>query len=346
MRRKKSGVGLPGIYRRGLKYWYTDRVAGKKRFHALDTEDYGEAVVRALAIRCAPTLEPAAVFKREIDAFIAYKVAKNQYSERSAYAKAGTLRELADVVGKPNPAAVTTGDVARYYAAVQARVSESTARGYMTTVRSFYNWIVRTKKMRENPVKGVELAKLDEKGRQRFCTPEQRDRAITEAPTEDLRFVLFCGFHAGMRKNEIVEARPEWFDLERGSLTIRETPTFRPKDRQERTVPLTTGFRAFLASYGLRAPYMIRPEKEREGAIYRVDFTRAFENHARRMGMPWLTLHVMRHTFASLLASAGVSIYKIAKWMGDDVGTVQKHYAKLLPQDDDIEKAFTTKGRV
>jgi hypothetical protein len=26
--------------------------------------------------------------------------------------------------------------------------------------------------------------------------------------------------------------------------------------------------------------------------------------------------------------------------MGDDVRVVQKHYAKLFPKDDDIEKAF------
>jgi len=30
---------------------------------------------------------------------------------------------------------------------------------------------------------------------------------------------------------------------------------------------------------------------------------------------------------------ARVSIYKIALWLGDNVGVVQKHYAKLQPQD-------------
>ena len=54
----------------------------------------------------------------------------------------------------------------------------------------------------------------------------------------------------------------------------------------------------------------------------------------------WVTPHVARHTFASLLASAGVSIYKIAQWLGDDVRVVQQHYAKLLPKDADIEAAF------
>ena len=53
-----------------------------------------------------------------------------------------------------------------------------------------------------------------------------------------------------------------------------------------------------------------------------------------------VTPHIARHTFASLLASAGVSIYKIAQWLGDDVRVVQQHYAKLLPKDADIEAAF------
>jgi integrase len=55
---------------------------------------------------------------------------------------------------------------------------------------------------------------------------------------------------------------------------------------------------------------------------------------------PEVTPHIARHTFASLLASAGVSIYKIAQWLGDDVRVVQQHYAKLLPKDADIEAAF------
>jgi hypothetical protein len=39
-------------------------------------------------------------------------------------------------------------------------------------------------------------------------------------------------------------------------------------------------------------------------------------------------------------SSASVSIYKIAQLLGDDVRVVQKHYAKLLPKDADIEAAL------
>lgn len=51
-----------------------------------------------------------------------------------------------------------------------------------------------------------------------------------------------------------------------------------------------------------------------------------------------MTAHVMRHTFASIAVQSNVSIYKVARWMGDGVEVVEKHYAHLAPQDVDIEK--------
>jgi hypothetical protein len=40
-------------------------------------------------------------------------------------------------------------------------------------------------------------------------TAAQCDGLIKGAPSEDLRLILFTGFHCGMRKNEIIEARVE-----------------------------------------------------------------------------------------------------------------------------------------
>jgi site-specific recombinase XerD len=237
-------------------------------------------------------------------------------------------------------AAIRTEEVERYYRHLQQRVSESTAQGYITTLRSFFNRQVELKRIRSNPVRGLKLARLDQKSRLLFCSPEQRDRLIKNAPTDEMRFILYAGFHAGFRKNEIIEARSDWFDLERGALHVRATESFRPKDREERTIPLTTEFKEFLRRYGVRAPFMLEPLVEKGAARYRYDFRRPFCEYMKKQGCEWVTPHVMRHSFASLLVSKGVSIYKVAVWMGDDVRVVQKHYAKLLPKDDDIEKAF------
>jgi integrase len=81
------------------------------------------------------------------------------------------------------------------------------------------------RKIRHNPVEGVQLARLDQKGRLLFYAPNQRDQLIANAQNDETKFILYCGFHAGLRKNEIIEARSEWFDLEHGALHVRATDT-------------------------------------------------------------------------------------------------------------------------
>jgi hypothetical protein len=41
-----------------------------------------------------------------------------------------------------------------------------------------------------------------------------------------------------------------------------------------------------------------------------------------------------------ICATKGIDIYRIATWLGDDVRVVQRHYAKLRPDDREIMKAF------
>jgi integrase len=339
-KRKSQGKKFRGIYLRGNIYWYTRMVNGRRVQRSLDTTDYGEGVVKALEIRAEPFLATADPLGSEIDAFIQYKLQQNEYSPASAASKRYALREFATFVGKFDPATIVPSDVERFYRKLQDRVVESTAQGYITTLRSFFNRLLETRKVRRNVVTDVKLARLDTKGRTAFCTAPLRDKLIAKCKREDLKFALFCGFHAGMRKQEIVEARPDWFNLKTSSIHVRRTDTFRPKDREDRHIPMTKAFKAFLKSYRLRSPFMLHPEIPHGKSRYRWDFRRPWAEYVAKHNCPWVIPHVARHTFASLLASAGVSIYKIAQWLGDDVRVVQKHYAKLLPKDVDIEAAF------
>ena len=339
-RRKSQGKKFRGVYLRGNIYWYQRMVNGQRIQTSLGTSDYGEAVTKALEIRADPFLAAAEPLESEIDRFVIHKVDQNEYSVASADSKKYVLREFARFVGKPDPAGIFASDVERFYRVLKDRVAESTAQGYITTLRSFFNWLKETKKVRRNVVQDVKLARLDSHNKKRFCTPEERDKLIDRCKRDDLKFVLFCGFHAGMRKQEIVEARPEWFNLKQGVIHIRRTETFRPKDREDRFVPMRKSFKAFLKKYGVRSPFMLHPEVPHGKSRYRWDFRRPWAEHVAKHNYSWVTPHIARHTFASLLASAGKSIYKIAVWLGDDVRVVQKHYAKLLPKDEDIEENF------
>jgi site-specific recombinase XerD len=332
---------IRGIYLRGEIYWFGKMVNGRRSIISLETRDYAEAVERAREILERPELRPAQAFSAEIDRFLRYKFDTNRFSRASADTKAYVLKLFAAYVNNVPPANVTGHQCKTFYNASKARVAPSTAESYIFTLRSFFNWCVAQNLCRRNPAIDVQLDRIDHKGRTHFADFELAQRLIENAPSEDLRFVLFCGFHTGMRKLEIVEAVPEWFNLTRRTVEIRATATFRPKDRDARTVPLTDPFVAFLKSYGLRSPYVLQPEIAHGKHRYRFDFRRSFSDYMKAQGVDWISPHVMRHSFASICASKGIDIYRIATWLGDDVRVVQRHYAKLRPDDREIMKAFT-----
>jgi site-specific recombinase XerD len=332
---------IKGVYLRGNVYWFARQVNGRRSFISLETEDYVTALQRAREIKESPELQPAQSFTAELERFLKHKYETNRYSKTSAESKKSCLKMFADSVNNAPPAQVSVNHCEAFYTAAKRRVVPSTAESYMFTLRSFFNWCMRENLCRRNPALGVQLDRIDRKGRTHFADFELAQRLITNAPTNDLRFVLFCGFQAGMRKLEIVEAVPEWFNLSGRTVEIRATATFRPKDRDARTVPLTDQFADFLKQWGLRSPFVLQPDVVHGSHRYRFDFRRAFSDYMKAQGVPWISPHVMRHSFASICASKGIDIYRIATWLGDDVRVVQKHYAKLRPDDREIMKAFS-----
>ncbi len=52
----------------------------------------------------------------------------------------------------------------------------------------------------------------------------------------------------------------------------------------------------------------------------------------------WVTPHILRHTFASQRAIAGVSLYKISKWLGHSNYSTTQIYAHLQAGDEEIDK--------
>lgn len=335
---------LRGLYKRGNTFWFAHQKDGRRFFVSLKTDDYVQAVQKASVLLRTPSLHPTEGLRPDIEAFLKHQREHHLFTAATADSKGAILRKFGDWVGWLDTASITTEDIQRFYDEQRQTIKEGSAQTYVMALRSFFGWAVKQKLARVNPVAEVQVGRIVSTPRRRFCTFAERDRIIAEAPTAELRFVLYCGFHAGLRKNEIIQARPDWFDLDQGLLHVRKTPTFEPKDKEERTVPLTQEFREFLAGYGRPTPFMLRPDVEQGKSLYRYDFDRPYYRHLEPLGFRWVTPHIMRHTFGSLLASRGCSIYKIATWMGDEVATTQKHYAKLLPIDPDIELASTAQG--
>lgn len=72
------------------------------------------------------------------------------------------------------------------------------------------------------------------------------------------------------------------------------------------------------------------------GPIYPPQLTRWFRERREAAGIPTGTLHILRHTAATLALTAGVPVHIVAARLGDDPNTVLSTYAHLLPQSDEM----------
>ena len=364
-RNSSTGERLKGLYVRGKKFWYRYSYERHQYRVPLETEDEAEALTKAFRIRANPLLTGANPLAEEIKAYLATKQEKGIYTRNSAdsrgpvlnmWVKTRNLREVREIskdeielwLKSLRKEPKTRKQGRRRQAGKhlqQKRLKESSIESYGMIIRGFCAWLVEENKLRENPAAFIKTKISTSAKERRFCRREQVDLLINECVDRELKFILFCGFHAGLRKGEIVQARPGWFDLKLNIIHITESENWKPKDKDKRTIPLTAAFKRFLIEEmtgdgELPEPFLVYPTKVQGKGRYRYDFRKPFEEYVAARELPWLKPHIMRHTFASLLAIAGVSIFKIAQWLGDDVRVVERHYAHLHPQDLDIERAF------
>jgi integrase len=160
----------------------------------------------------------------------------------------------------------------------------------------------------------------------------------------------------GMRRGELAGLTWRALDLDGGRLSVEQqlVPTrggvsFGPPKsaRSRRTIALDPETVRVLREY--RATQLL--ERAFAGDAY-VDQDLVFANelgapiHPQRLtewfgklrktaGIPTGTLHVLRHTAATLALTSGIPVHIVAARLGDDPNTVLGTYAHLLPQSDE-----------
>lgn len=330
---KEKRSDTRGLWLRNEIYWLDASIQGKRVRMSLNTADLSEAIIAARKIKT----NPAGLADTSLAAYLAVLEQRGISRNRRDMVRT-TIPFVLDACGTPEITKLNSTKLQKW---LDGHLNPSTARDYLRIVSLYCRWLLDHGKIRINPCADLRLPKLPPARRQSFLTPEQARRCIEECEDPSLKFCLFAGLHAGLRKAEVIACRPRWFDLRAGLLHVQNEDDFTVKDRDNRTIPLTAEFSAFLKEFGLHEPFMLKPETTQGKARYRYDFKKSFMAHMAKVGLKEFTFHDLRRTFASLLVSSGVSPYKVAKWLGDGIGVVEKHYGHLLPNDADINRSWT-----
>lgn len=317
-------------------FWWNFQRDGHRVRMSLETTDHGEAVRKVLEYRAQPHLAEAGRWEYEVRQYLEDQQKRRQLSASYSSSRKYVLLRFALDAEIDSPREVTAGLVQRWYDQLKAGNAE-TAKHYIVHVRVFLSYLVEKGKLRENPAAKVQFDKTVARGRDVFVPRGEVAKLIDESPDDDLRLVLLLGFECGMRKQEIVSARPEWLNIGAGVINIpAEEEGFIRKNRKATTIPMTDRVKRFFTEREWPGPFLLRPDVGQGNWRYRYDFRKSFDSYMRQHGYEHVTVHDMRRSFASNRVSANVSIEKVANWLGDTIQVAWKNYSRFLPTDTDI----------
>jgi integrase len=328
---------MRGLYQRGAIWWYRFSFQGRRYFVSTGQSDEARAILVARKIKEEPTLVATDTLRAEIYEYL--QRLRNQEA-RPNYVNnlRDRLLDWAKAFEGWELAKISRADIQHWFDAKRGKVLPNTAVAYLDDVRRFFKWALNAKKIRTNPCERIVEPKVKPRHRARWISASAARALLDGCQDLELKYCLFCALHCGMRKDEVIMSRPEWFDFERGMVRIpAQEEGWQPKDGTARSVPLSAKFECFLVfCYPLRWPFMIAPKVTKGRSRYRFDFGRRF----RRYVGGELSFHDLRRSYASILVSAGVSGYQVAKWLGDDMRQLQEVYGHLEPNREEINRVL------
>jgi integrase len=219
------------------------------------------------------------------------------------------------------------------------RKRQSTANRILTVLKAALNHAWRNDKV-EHPgawqkVKafhGVDAAKV------KYLTETEAGKLL-KASSDDFKPMARAALLTGCRYGEL--SRLKVSDLVNGQLFIEKTKTDKP-----RHVPLSEDGITFFNSLakGKSKTDLLLTHQD-GGSWDRSHQTRPMREACEKAGIDPVGIHVLRHTYATLLlrtdGSQGVSIRYVAALIGDSVATCEKHYGHVI--QDDLRKEVARK---
>jgi len=220
-------------------------------------------------------------------------------------------------------------------------IAPKTANRYREILHKMFNYatkhwnFVPTDRRHPNPAALVERRR--EPARTiRFLTLEQIENQLSVLNDHPLLQAMVATFiYAGLRREEAIWLIPTDVDLERRLIYVRaktiDGESWQPKTKRNRVVPISDALSTILATYhqpANRTWFFPSPQGHRWDPD---NFSQDLREINAEHDLPWSCLD-FRHTFGSLLAQKGVSLYKIAELLGNSPEICRRHHAALIPE--------------
>lgn len=198
----------------------------------------------------------------------------------------------------------------------------STISRSLASIRSFYQFLLKNKKVKRNPTEGIQSPKI-EKRIPSVLTSNEVALLLEQPKNVDLKGIrdksmLEFAYATGMRVTEIISLNIENVNLEEGYVTCQN-------GKKERTIPLGNMSLKALKEYMLNARN-IMIKNEEENALFvnvngqrltRQGFWKIIKYYKEQAHIEKeITPHVLRHSFATHLLQNGADLKSIQTMLG------------------------------
>jgi integrase len=199
--------------------------------------------------------------------------------------------------------------------------SDSTIRRELTTLRAAIAHAIKFERLDRMPK--LELP-TDASREAHWFTKPQFQKIVANASPE-LRDLVIVLYYTAARRESVVQMTKFQVNLKDSRIDLRnpnETLAQRRSKKRRVVVPLDPALRPTIERL------MMQPGERLFPQVY--DWYVRFQTCLSQLGFEG-TLHSLRHSRATHLLQAGVSVYDVASLLGDTVETVQRVYAHACP---------------
>jgi site-specific recombinase XerD len=218
----------------------------------------------------------------------------------------------------------TVRDLENYKQIRLGSISPITLNIELRSLKAIFNSAVKWDILSDNPFSKVSLMKTPQRPPV-YLKKEEFKKLMDAVKDPLLRDVFLFAVLTGFRKGEILNLKWSGVDLQKRQVTIENSEGFTTKSGKSRTVPMNE----------IVFDMLMRRQENRNGCAYVFNrngyrlnthyLSHKFKKYVLDLKLnPKLHLHSLRHTAASWLVDAGVSLYVVQKILGHaNISTTQ-----------------------
>jgi integrase len=268
------------------------------------------------------------------DRFLEESVPRKRPSTQREY-KQHIASDIRPALGRMKVATASLTDIDAWHRRISTRAPTHANRA-LAVLSSMFALAIRRGLRADNPCRGIE--RNQEHKRQRYLTGPELSRVTAElAKLRDqgaanaIRLLLLTG----ARRGELLIARWADIDIDAGVWT---KPGATTKQGTLHRVPLSEAACSLLADMRQQADgseWLFPAPRKARG--HRTKINDAWKALCKAADIPGVRVHDLRHSYASILASQGLSLPVIGALLGHASPSTTARYAHLL--DDPLRRA-------